>query len=407
MRTRIGLALSHDLIRAVAVRNGVILWAAEGPPASSAPLADRINALLDEAPPTGWLRPWVSAAIGPSAAHLKLIGGLPTAASPETLAAIVRENPGAFFAGDSRALVTTTAVPLAPGVALLGAIDRSDLEAIATVCSQRRWRFTSAAPTAAVLPRAIVENRFSWRDGPVVVDLTRDETRLTSVQRRPAGSDDPATPWPTPVLPLAVLGENSVRFADAYGAALLNRRGPFCIDPETLRSWRDASVRRRYLTPAAMLLLALLSIALSPVAAVWTGFRAEARVAAIRPEQWRSVTSSLEQLDTISRALTEIRQFAEARHQTTDLLAALTRALPDTSALMALHLAEGRGELIVLARDSVATLAAVRRVPGAEAAEFVGPVGRQPVAFGELSRIVIRFGPRATDSTATIDRSAR
>lgn len=406
MRVRIGLGVARDAIRAVALRGGRIVWAAEAevPSEGEDALASTIAALLADAPGHRWPRTIVAAAVGPHASQVRLVAGLPEVLDAETLAAVVREGAAAFFLKNGAPLVTTGVRPVAPGVAWAAALDESCLAAIRDACRMRRWRLDLVAPTAVVLPLALEGESHSWVDGPVLVELTWRDGRLESARTRVAAlSQQPAAPQARPV---AALGDRAARYADAYGAALLDRGEALAVDPLAQSAGPLGDLRRRLRAPAIVTLAAAALMLVSPLAAVWVGRRAERRAAEVRPQQWDAIVTATEQLDRVTQVLDDVRRFAESRRTAAILLGRVTEAFPDGSALASFALNDDQAQVMVLTSQPQAVVAALERLPDVASAETLGSAIRQVVADRPFDRVTIRLRLTPLDEQVPESRGA-
>jgi hypothetical protein len=399
MRARVGLAVSRDAVRAVALRDERVVWAGEAPLGSPDELPQTIDRLLDQASLPRWPRPLLSAAVGPHCAQVKRLAGLPETSDAATLASIIRESVGTFFLKNGITLVTTGVRPVGAGSAVAAAIEQSCVDAIHAACRARGLRAGPIAPTAVALTRATADAAFQWNDGSLTVEVRHTDAGVESVRTRPAQSADGSPPL-TPVPGLATLGADAVRYADAYGAAALDALEPLAVHA-VVSPWLTLVQSRRPLAVGgALLALALVSVALSPLAAVWAGKRATARLEQVRPGRWQVISGALTQLDGVSGLLRDAQAFADARASASRLLGELTRVLPEGTALLSFDWTADRGEAVVLTPNAGATLAAMRRLPGVSAAELVGSVSNQSAGGRELQRVTVRFTMTPTTTTA-------
>jgi hypothetical protein len=389
MSTRVGVALSHNSIRAVAIRQRRIVWAGEAPLSSPGELPQTIGALLQQASLPRWPRPVLSAAVGPYHAQIKRITGLPETNDAGVLASIIREGVGTFFLKNGAALLTTGVQPVGSGSIVAAAIEQSCVDAIHAFCRSRGFHAGPIAPTAVALTRALADSTFQWNDGALTLEVRHNGAGVESVRTRPAQTGD--APSLTPIPELASLGTDAIKYADAYGAAALDSAEPLAVHCNASPWRRVLDARRPVVVAVLLLLLALASVALSPLAAVWAGKRASARVAQMRPGRWQVITGALHQLEQVSSVLHDAQSFAESRSSASALLGELTRLLPEGSALLTFDWSEDRGEVVVLTTNAGATLAALRRLPGVGSAELIGSVSSQPAGGREFQRVTVRF----------------
>lgn len=393
MTARIGLAVGRGAVRAIAMRNHRVVWAGEAPLPANGDLQATIAGLLALAPLPRWPRPIVHGAIGPHGAQVKRVVGLPDIADPESLAAIVREAAGTYFLKNGVALLTTGVRPAsAEGRgAIAAALDQPYVDAIRAACHTRGLRVGPIAPTAIALLGSFVDASFRWNDGSLTIEVTRTGHQLDALRTRPAVPDDDATTTAATVPALAALGADSLRYADAYGAAVLDAGEPLAVQSRTDSFFKIAAPRRALALSAAILAAGVVMVGLSPLAAKWAGNRALVNIAAVRPGRWQVISSSLAQLDRVSMMLTQARAFGDSRTSVSAFLGDVARLLPQNSALLAFEWLDDGGEITVVTDNPSGVLAAVRRVPGIVSVELVGNVTRQSVGTQELQRITVRF----------------
>jgi hypothetical protein len=394
MKTRVGVAVAHDAVRAVAVRGGAAIWAAEAPRGQEEVLAATVGALLAEAPISRWRRPAVSVAIGPHASQVKVLTDLPPIAEPGMLAGLVRESASKFFLKNGVPLITTGARRVGDnGVTVAGAIDRPDVEAVRDACRARGWPLRHIAPTAVALPLALEDARFTWSDGRIVLEILREAEGLVSTRSRAARavSEASALPSPTAVPGLAALGADALRYADAYGAALLGDDEALLVDLRASGLLNAREILRPFVLPIAIALLAAGALLLSPLGAVWAGKRAEARVAEVRPGRWQVISSALSQLDRVTAILSDAAAFANSRTSATAFLGDLARTLPAGSMLVSLEFTGEGGQVTALTTDPGIVISTVRKLPSVTSAELAGPVVQETSGGRTLQRVTVRF----------------
>lgn len=395
MRRRVGLAITHDTVRAVVVKRSRLLWAGEASREPGAPTVDDIVTLLARAPRPRWRRLRVAVAIGPHAAQLKRIAGLPPVDDAAILAAVVRENAGTFFLQNGATLAVTGIRRAEPGTVWAGAIEATYIACVRQACRKLRLKLCSIAPAAVVLPLSVRSESFQWSDGPVTVDVACEGARLASVRRVSAGAGKGVAP-PEPPPALQPLGERAAWFADAYGAAIAPGGDPLTLGPKGDVPWERRRLRRRLLPPALLACAAAVALLLSPLYPQTLARRAESSLRALQAsDAWRLTNEVLPQLERATVVLAELEQFAAARPQRTRLLADLATALPAQTALVRFEIADDVARVMVLGPRAQEAIAAVEKIPGITAVTLSGAVARQHVAGSELERIGLTFQYRA------------
>lgn len=390
MSLRFGLAVQHDALRLVALRGKRIAWSAETPREQHASLDEAVAVLLAGVRLPRWPRPRVSVAVGAPAAQVKIVGGLPAPSSMETLSAIVRENPATFFLRNGAPLRTARVMPLEPGTALAAAVEEPLFTALVGLGRERHWRLRMIVPLAAAVAPAITEPSFRWDDGDVTWEIVREGAALTAVRSR-IRSEAPAV-FPTLVPTLAALGEEAIRFAPAYGAALLDPRHPLSwtrdpADPTTLRSpWRTLRL------PVIFATLGLAAIAAAPVRQLLRARQAEARAHAVTSTQWAQMTAALETLDQVTDRLRDAEAFVAAAPAMTTLLAQVTERLPRTSYLLSYQATGGTLQLGVVTAASPDSLRiAFASFPGARSVVIDATPTAPSLAGGSAPTVTLRI----------------
>jgi hypothetical protein len=390
-RLSVGLGIGRHAVRAVALRRGRIIWAAERGRGDES-LATTIQQLLTDAPLPRWPRAQVIAAVGPSYAQTKRLIGLPALSDASRLDDVVRESASRFFLRNGVPLVTAVRLQ-ATEPALGAAVEQPVLEAIEQACRGRRVRLVAVVPAVAVVglaaDRQPGETRVTWLDGDLAMAITMQGGAQVAVRRAAARETEAAPPLSSA---LDCLGPDAWRFADALGAAR--------TQPAQVLSWRRDYVhaRRRSISRghvvagAAAAIIAGASVLVAPgVAARAAEHEARARLASLAMVR-REVAVAERELAKLTVALREVAAFDTARYSVTRLIGDLTGALPDESALVTVRLARHTGSLVALTPRAAAVLVRLEGVRGIGAAEIVGPVTREVVAGKTLERVTIRFG---------------
>jgi hypothetical protein len=241
----------------------------------------------------------------------------------------------------------------------------------------------------AVLGRALVDTHLMWPDGGSVAEVRLQGGELESV-RRIAAAHAPAGAPPEAVPALARLGEHGWRFADAYGAASLPEYEPMVL--RAPGAGADHVPRWRMALAGGALAAALLFAAVAPaIRAMRAEDAAAGRIAAVQDRR-RAASDTERELERVTQALAEAAAFDVDRYSPTLLLADLTAALPQGSAVVAFTADTANGSVVALAPRAAAVVQPLEKVPGIVAPEIVGPVTREALAGRDLERVTIRFG---------------
>ncbi len=410
VRIGIGVGVAGAVVRAVAVRDGNVLWAAESS-VDGRTIDAAVAELLTARRLRRWPRPTIVAAVGPARAQLRRLSGLPPIVDSVALARLVSESASRFFLRNGVPLVTTGVRRDRDGDSegWGAAIEQPVIAALEAACREHGLRLAAVLPTLAVIPHALHGDSLTWDDGEVCAHLTLSGGRLTSVRRTVADAAVPASKndaVPLAVPGLAALGADGWRFADAYGAAVASVRDPLAYRPA--RSASAAPIRTSRLVAAGIACaVALASAILAPtLTARYVAAQATGALAALA-RQRRGAEGSESDLVRVSRALHEVAAFDSDRHPATLLVNDLARALPTGSALVTLRFDSAGGTLVALAPRAAILIERLEHVPGLTTPTFVGPVTREVAASSEVERVAIRFSwPRVPASPAVQAASA-
>lgn len=391
MSGAIGIAIGSTTLRAVVLRGGRVTAVGESPLAPGDSLADAVAELLGGVPAPRWARPVVNVALGPGRAQVRRISGLPPLTDVRQLAGILREGSSRFFLRNGVPLATTGVRVEAPGTVWGAALDLDAVRAAEEGCRRAGFRLAAVVPAVVVLGRGLTGERVLWRDDAVAAEVELEAGEMVSARRIAGVGAAGAMPL-RPVAALAAVGDGAERFADAYGAALLRRGEPLALSAGS-RGLPDAPVPRWRLVAAAVVLAAALAFAL--IAPAWralaAGEAASAQLGRLGPRRAQAAAARRE-LARVDGALGEIAAFSASTGSPTLLLAEMTRALPEGSALVSLRVDSAGGSLVALAPRAAAVLSAVERVQGVTGPEITGAVTRESAAGRQVERVSIRFG---------------
>jgi hypothetical protein len=406
MSVSVGLAVGADRVRAVLVRGEVAAWAGEVPAGEGVSLSAAVAELLAQAPIPRFPRPSLVAALGPALSQTRLVSGLPPVEDARLLAQVVREGAGRFFLRNGRPLAVSGIRVQEPGRVWAAAFDAAAVREVEEACRAAGLRLRSVVPSVAVLGVGLQDEHVVWLDGEAEAEVRMDAAgRVLAVRRLPPGGAAPAEA-PVPVPGLAKLGEQAWRFADAYGAARLPADEALVYRPGRTGAAGAVPAWRVALAGAAAAVAVAAALALPLRAAEQARAGQQARLDELRGREAAALAVDSE-LTRVTGALGEVAAFDSTRHSAAMLLADVTRALPQGSALVALQVDSTGGSLIALTPRAAAVLAPLERVPGVAAPSIVGPVTHEGAGGRELERVTIRFGldaaARARRSGGTVE----
>ena len=187
------------------------------------------------------------------------------------------------------------------------------------------------------------------------------------------------------------IGTRSADLLDAAAATRVPRREAIALRGAALRRTVEPSRRRIAMSFAVCAAAILVALSAPLVASARVERAARTRDAATRARV-REAERDARQLGAVTTALGSLASFTQSRRSFTLLLAQLTRALPDGSALLALQVdSAGTGSLAAIGPHAATVVDAVERVPGLASPEIVGPVTRETLSGKTLDRVTIRF----------------
>lgn len=406
MSVRIGLAIASDAVRAVCVRDTAIRWAREAPLGDGDSIEIATGKLLDTMTLPRWPHARVVVAVGPRHAQMKRLTGLPELRDPRALARVVSEGTGRFFLRNGIPLATSGVRLTGPGEGWATAIEEPVMRDVASVCRRRNLSLVGFLPSVAVIGRALTGDRLVWEDGDVAAELTLRSGALEGIRRVPAGHEGGS--HPVAAAPLASLGADGWRYADAYGAAVTRIDDATLLRPGVVAGSDMPVPRWRWMVASGMLVATLAAAMAAPgLAAARSARTARAAIAAAAPARGASVRTEHE-LRSVTTRLTELGTFAAQRRSATRFLAQLTEALPADVQLVTVRLDSAGGNLVALAARAAQVVTQLETMGEVDAPEVVGPVTREQIAGREKERVTVHFrwSRAATPTQAAAQREA-
>lgn len=262
-----------------------------------------------------------------------------------------------------------------------GAASEATVRALLAGCREAGLEVEALGPAADVLAAASSASPSSgaiaFPNGATteVVELAGDRTLRS---RLIAGTEAVSPEW---VAPLAALGPDAPYFAPAYAAARERPRLLF-LPRETHEARRLRARRRLRWLAAAAAGLWLAALGVYAVRLGIAGRAAERELRALGP----AVDSALalrRDLDAAAAVLETIGAAAEGRSRHLALLGEITRALPDSSVLVALRIApDSTVRLAGYAASGAQVLARLETVTQLRGARFEGPLVREALGAG-------------------------
>lgn len=358
MRSHIGVSIDSAELRAILVQSGAVQWYSWARLEARESLGDAVRALLADAPrPARGLRTTV--ALSRTWVQAKPLPGFPTVKPARLANQLLRENEQSFFLSTGRARVIVGVHIEPDGTPWGAAFDADVLDELVRAVRSARLGRVRLAPVAVVLS---------------AVTRTGDENVPPALQS---------------------IGEDAAPYFVAYAAAVAPRRLPLAWSPA-----RDPGHARRWtmagrLAAGAAIITATAFATLSPAIRAARSTRAiERQIARLRPEQAEIQRNEIE-LMRVTGTLNRIAAFSASRGEVTRLLAALTRAIPESTALLTVRIDSVDGAFTAVAprvADVLPELVAERDIV---APRIVGSMTREMMGGVQVERAAFRFRRRA------------
>jgi len=375
----LGLSVGPGTLHALLVRKATIRWAGCTTYGSRADLTEAVARLVGECSE----RPGrARIVLDRRLVQLRSVTPAPPVRARTAAAYVALEAPRLFRNG-TEPLVTDALVLHAGGQRTLwaGAASEATVRALLAGCREAGLEVEALGPAADVLAAASCASPSSgaiaFPNGATteVVELAGDRTLRS---RLVAGAEAASPKW---VAPLAALGPDAPSFAPAYAAARARSRLLF-LPRETHEARRLRARRHLRWLAATAVGLWLAALGVYGVRLGTTARAAERELRALGP----AVNSALalrRDLDAAAGVLATIGAAAEGRSRHLALLADLTRALPDSSVLVALRIApDSTVRLAGYAASGAQVLARLEQVARVRGARFEGPLVREALGAG-------------------------
>jgi hypothetical protein len=328
---------------------------------------------------------------------------------PAALSSVVREGIGRFFLKNGVPLLTTEVSLIEPGTGWAAAFDALAVEEARRTCLDAGFIVRDIVPAAIALGQAAGNGELTWTDGSVQAQLAYRDRDLVAIRQLRVLHEDPTSGEEPPYsrVPLELLRECPMRYADAYGAALLCRGARPMLSIRE-RSGAGSGRRTRLLIAATVLCISVIAALLAPpLLATRSAARARSRLAMISP-QARQAHEVERELDQISKTLARVADIEAERPSFTLLLARITDALPAQTAIVAFEADSSKVTIVVLAPRSSQVTEALEKVSGVASPHIVGPITPATTRVGQMERMIVQFWllPPYRNGDATVTAGA-
>jgi hypothetical protein len=389
--TWLGLAVSRTVLRAVAVSRGGPIWVAERPLGGVAEIAEGIAELATERPPRVTRTRVV---LEGDLVQVKLVVGLPRL-SADRLRGVIALQAGRWFLRNGTPLVTG-ATWVVPGErALAAAADADTLDRVLEGAARAGLRVDAVGAAVSTCAALLPDGPWTWPADAVVEEVTLRDGRIQVLRRNAGNGATPATSLPA----LPGLAPDTGPLYPAFAAA--RRRPVPVLEPAALAERSHTADRRRTLALGLFALGCWLAAAgIFEVRTRGAAATAAQELATLRPLLEQALTVERD-LATAENALARIAALRATRSRDGALLAAVTRALPDSAYLVSLRRGrEGRVTLMGVAPAAARVVTALAATSGMGGPVIEGGITRETTAQGMRERLRIGFTwtlPRTTD----------
>jgi hypothetical protein len=402
MRRRIGLSIGANAVHAVWAERGKVRWkaaaAVEGVDGWTGGPADRQQTAIGgaierlfEGAPRAVAHARVRAVFSPAWVQVKALPGLPKLKTPRLRTLALRENQQAFFLWRGGPSLIADVHTTGDGSVWGAAFYSIGVEEVNRATRQRRMPLVWMAPSVVALSALSGAGTASWTDGFDVFGLESARDGLRGI-RRIAG-DESVEPLPLPQC-LASLGDEGPAFLAAYAAAVAPRRLPLMLRPQT----HAARVRLR--ARVVKISTAAVVGAAATFAAVGPAVRAERYVSVHQSQLMRAAAIQVQlkrdqaELKRVTQSLDRVTAFNAERGNVSRLLASLTQAIPESTAVLTFHVDSAEGVFTAIAPHVSDVLPELTDVEGIFATRIVGSVTRETISGARVERAGFRFRRR-------------
>ncbi|HKS04927.1 MAG TPA: hypothetical protein VJR92_01330 [Gemmatimonadaceae bacterium] len=336
MIARIGIELTADVVRGVAMRNGAVIWRDAVALGRDDNLGDNLTALLARFGETRGSV--VVAVLAAPHGRTKVLHGLDDVARADLATEAARTNAERYFV-----------------------VPAGGVEVSRAVRENGAWRATAYVRSA--------------------IAAVEDGCAASSAELR----------WIAPAKTNATaLGERPDEFAGAIDAARTRRPTAMCVPSQATGRRHASAQHRRRVALATIAALSFVAALASPTVSA-ERMRRRA-VAALNNERntLPEVAASLAELTRVSGHLNTVNAFASSRRSMLHYLASIARALPESSAIVTLRADSVAATLVLITRAGPGILQRLANIDAVSAPQVLGPFARENVGGATFERVATR-----------------
>jgi Tfp pilus assembly protein PilN len=379
------VTISRTALRVVAVERGRVTWAAERALDGAGEIAAALAELAAERP-RGFRRARV--ALAGELVRVKVLSGFPRLSAAKLDRAVALQA-SRWFLRNGHPLVTRAVRLGGAGCVLAAAVERQALEAVGDGAARAGLKCDGVGTAVAACARMLGDGDHVLPADGVYDRVAVHRGSPVAVRRSKDAGDSQAGPT------VPGLDAEGVRFFPAYAVALTRPIPEFAFGADPERSAATRRLALRLAVIAALCWVAAATVGLIRINGAVRGSRRE--LATLGPALDAAVAVERD-LTLADGLLAAVRSAQTARSRDTELLSALTRALPDSAYLLSLRRGrDGRVTVVGFGPSAARVLAALERASGIDSPALQGGVIREMTAGRAVERFILSFGWRPMD----------
>lgn len=382
----LGIAVGALEIRTVLVRRRAIEWHGVAPISGVHNIGIALRDLLLTAPRLD-RRTRVTVAVSPEWVQVKSLLGRPAVKPARLARQLLRENQRAFFLCKGSAAIIVES-ELSKAAVWGAAFDRDVIDQVTQALRVTRAAGRLAAPAVVAIAAAFPNQSVVWSDGEHCFEIEGNRDGIRRVERIPRRSASGSSNLPAA---LEYLDYDAIRFLDAYAAAVAPRK--------LVLSWQlssDASRTQVWARMRGAAAVVALSASMA-FAALGPAYRARSLTRMAERELDRNRLVRLElarnegELRRVTQVLNHVELFRGQRGRVTRVLGELAESIPESTAILTLHVDSLEGAFTAIAPHVADVLPELVNVRDVIAPRIVGSVTHEVVGGVSVERASFRF----------------
>ncbi|HEY3554179.1 MAG TPA: hypothetical protein VGL67_03640 [Casimicrobiaceae bacterium] len=396
MKSHVGIEIGARAVRAIFVQSGSVRWHATAPLSDAGTLEHTVTALLAAAP-RSIRRRSVTVVLSTLWVQAKPLAGLPSVKPIRLANELLQHNEHAFFlaTGRPRLLLGVHVEP--DGTPWGAAFDSTTLEAVFHSMRSARLRLVRVVPLAVALSAVWPDEPITWRDGDAMFRLDSRGPGLRCPDRVLACD---ASEHETSPAILRSLGEEAGAYLAAYSAAIAPRRIPLAWRPSASSSHaRRRRTIARLVGCIAFVAAAAFAVLAPNLRALRDAGASMSQLAELAPTRAKLLRDESD-LRRVTGTLDRVATFTAERGSITRLLASMSRAIPESTALLTVRMDSVELAFSAISPHVADVLPALSAMDGIFEPRIVGSVTREVIGGAHVERAAFRFRRRRSARSA-------